>query len=87
MSSQQEAIDAFNKSLALQEEWYSYQGLGSVLFKTQQYQPAIEAFNKSLVLNEDWQAYQGLVWTLSKRKQYTEAIEDSYVATEIIEGY
>ena len=42
-----EAIEAFNKSLALHEHWQSYQGLGWALGNTQQYQPAIEAFNKA----------------------------------------
>ena len=42
-----EAIEAFNKSLALHENWESYKGLGWALFLTQQNQHAIEAFNKA----------------------------------------
>ena len=37
-----EAIEAFNKSLALHEDWQSYQGLGWALYKTQQHQLAIQ---------------------------------------------
>jgi len=71
----QAAIQAFNKSLALQEHWTTYQGLGSALLKTKQYQAAIEVFNRSLALHEDWRNYQGLGSALFKTKQYQAAIE------------
>ena len=70
-----EAIEAFNKSLALHEQWQSYQGLGWALHLTQQNQPAIEAFNKSLALHEDWQSYKGLGSALLHTQQYQPAIE------------
>ncbi len=71
----QSAIEAFNKSLALHEDWESYKGLGSALFNTQQYQSAIEAFNKSLALKEDWHSYQRLGSSLFNTQQYQSAIE------------
>ena len=71
----QQAIEAFNKSLALQEDWQSYQGLGFALGNTQQYQKAIEAFNKSLALQEDWQSYKGLGWVLDNLEQHGKAYE------------
>ncbi len=70
-----EAIEAFNKSLALNKHWQPYQGLGLALFNRQQYQKAIEAFNKSIALHEHWQSCQGLGLALFKTQQYQEAIE------------
>ncbi|WP_236069748.1 tetratricopeptide repeat protein [Prochlorococcus marinus] len=71
----QEAIDAFRKSLALQEHWNSYQGLGWGLFYTNQCQEAIDAFRKSLALQEDWNSYQGLGCALLRETVYAEAID------------
>tara|TARA_B100000029_G_C16964664_1_gene737625 strand:+ start:331 stop:534 length:204 start_codon:yes stop_codon:yes gene_type:complete len=39
-----EAIEAFHQSLALKENWQSFQGLGWTLINTKQYELAIEAF-------------------------------------------
>ena len=71
----QGAIEAFNKSLALHEDWKSYQGLGLALGNTQQHEQAIEAFNKSLALHEDWQSYQGLSKSLRNIQQYKRSYE------------
>ena len=56
------AIEAFRKSLLLQEDWKSYQGLGWALFKTNQFKKAIKALRKTLEMKEDWNSYQGLAW-------------------------
>ena len=71
----QEAIDAFHKSLSLQEDWNSYQGLGFALYRSTQFAEAIDAFRKSLALQEHWNSYQGLGWALFRTNQYQEAIE------------
>lgn len=71
----QGAIEAFKKSLALHENWQSYQGLGFALNSTNQHQQAIEAFNKSLALHEDWQSYQGLGLALGSIRQYKQSHE------------
>ena len=43
------AIDAFNKSIALNENWYTYQGLGSAQFaKHKNNQAAIDKINNSI---------------------------------------
>ncbi len=70
-----EAIEAFNQSLALHENWQSYQGLGSALGNTRQYQAAIDPFKKALALHEDWNSYQGLGWALFHTQQHQQAIE------------
>jgi len=71
----QAAIQAFNKSLALQEHWHTYQGLGWALLKTNQHQAAIDAFNKSLALKEHWNTYRGLGVALFQTNQHQAAIE------------
>ncbi|KZR70149.1 lipoprotein NlpI [Prochlorococcus marinus str. MIT 1313] len=71
----QEAIEAFNKSLALHENWQSFKGLGWALCNTNQYQTAIEAFKKSLALHESWQSFKGLGLALGNTQQYQPAIE------------
>ena len=68
------AIDAFNKSIALRDDWRSYQGLGFALGETQQYQKAIDAFSKSIALHADWRSYQGIGFALFEIKQYKKAI-------------
>ncbi len=70
-----EAIEAFNQSLVLKEDWETYQGLGLALYLTWQYQHAVDAFDKSLVLKEDWHTYQALGWALYHTKQYPRAID------------
>jgi len=71
----QAAIQAFNKSLALQEHWHTYQGLGWALFNTNQHQAAIQAFNKSLALQEHWHTYLGLGAALIITNQNKAAIQ------------
>ena len=71
----QEAIGFFRKSLALKEDWNSYNGLGWALFKANQYQEAIDAFRKSLALKGDWNSYNGIGWLLFNTNQYQEAID------------
>ena len=61
------AIDAFNKSIALNEHWNTYRGL-VVTLSYRQLSAAIDAFNKSIALNEHWDNYQGLGWALSRKK-------------------
>ena len=80
----QQAIEAFNKALALHENWQSYQGLGSALFHTQQYQQAIEAFNKSLSVEEDIQSYTGLIVSLIFSRKYNQGMK---VLDEFLEHY
>ena len=41
------AIDAFNKSRKLKEDWASYQGLGWAFTKTRKHKDAIYMFKKS----------------------------------------
>ena len=69
------AIDAFNKSIALNEHWNTYQGLGSALCHTGNYPAAIDAFNKSIALNEHWDTYQGLGFALSRTNNYRKALD------------
>lgn len=71
----QTAIEAFKRSLALEDNWQSYQGLGSALLLIQQHQQAIAAFKKSLALKEDWQSLKGLGWGLHQMEQHHAAIE------------
>ena len=55
-----EAINAFNNSIALNEHWEPYQGLGLALMQVKNYSAAIDAFNKSISLNEHWNTYDHL---------------------------
>ncbi len=71
----QGAIDSFSQSIAIQENWDSYRGLGWALMKTNQHVEAIDAFRQSLALKKDWSSYQGLGGTLFNTKQYREAID------------
>ncbi len=69
-----ESIILFRQSLALNENWQSYQGLGLALNNIGQHEPAVDAFKKSLALKENWESYQGFAILLLKTKQYQEAI-------------
>jgi tetratricopeptide (TPR) repeat protein len=70
-----ESIDAFQKSIALNEHWESYQGLGWALFRTDNDPAAIDAFNKSIALNEQWKSYQGLGWALFRTNKDSAAFD------------
>ena len=48
-----ESIILFRQSLALNENWQSYQGLGLALNNIGQHEPAVDAFKKSLALKEN----------------------------------
>ena len=63
-----EAIEALNKSIALNKNSDTYKALGVALFSIGNYYAAIEAFNKSIALNEYWDAYQGLGLALCIQK-------------------
>ena len=69
------AVELFKQSLALKENWQSYQGLGWALHIMHKYQSAVDAFKQSLALNEHWQSYQGLGWALYKLQQYRPAVD------------
>ncbi|WP_320677270.1 tetratricopeptide repeat protein [Prochlorococcus sp. MIT 1300] len=71
----QEAILAFQKSIALKEDWDAYQSLGSTFFTTNQFIEAIEALQKSLTLKKDWNSFKGLGWAFLNTDQYQKAIE------------
>ncbi len=71
----QESIKLFRKSLVFKEDWMTYQGLGSALFKICNYTDSISIFRKSLVLKKHWNSYFGLGLGLLKTNQYQEAID------------
>ena len=70
-----EAIEALNKSIALNKNSDTYKALGVALFRIEKYYAAIEAFNKSIALNEYWDAYQGLGLALLHTENHVNAIE------------
>ena len=63
------------KSLALKEEWQSYQGLGWSLYDMNKYQSAVDAFKKSLSLKETWKSYEGLGRALYKLENVERGIK------------
>ncbi len=69
------AIEAFRKSIAIKEDWSSYQGLGWLLLKTNKSQEAIDTFGKSIKLKEDWNSYRGLGSALFNTNQFEAARE------------
>ena len=69
------AIDAFNNSIALNEHWESYQGLGFALFRANNFPAAIDAFNKSIALNEHWESYKGLGSAFFRTSNFPAAID------------
>ena len=69
------AIEAFNKSIDLNESWNAYQGLGWSFFRVNAFPAAIEAFQKSIALHEDWNTYQGLGSALFRINAFPAAIE------------
>jgi len=69
------AIDAFNKSINLNENWDAYQGLGWAFFQTSNFPAAIDAFNKSIALKEHWNSYQGLGWAVFRTDNFPAAID------------
>ncbi len=83
----QEAIDVFRKSLAIKEDWSSFQGLGSALLRTNQCSEAIGAFRKSLAIKEDWGSYLGLGWSLFNEHRNQEAIDAFRKSLEIKEDW
>ena len=83
------AIEVFRKSIALKEDFYSYNGLGWALLGTDQYLEAIDAFRKSIALKESWGSYNGLGWALAlqSKYQYPEAIDAFHNSIALNEGW
>lgn len=62
-----EAIEAFNKSLALHEHWQSYQGIGSALLQTQQHKEGLEQFYRLHEYGPPWKVLHDLGRELIKK--------------------
>ena len=70
----EEAVNAFQQSLALQQDWESYKALGRALLKNNQFKEAVNAFQQSLALQQDWDSYKGLGIALLNTNQFEEAV-------------
>ena len=70
-----EAADAFKKSLALKEDWRSYQALGLSYNEIVEYDSAVDALEKSLALRKDWLSYRGLGFSLFAMNKLEPAID------------
>ena len=73
--SYEEAIRALKQSLALAEDWRTYQYLGIALVNVNQHQSAISLFQKSLAIKDHWQSHYGLGGALLHLMQYKSAVD------------